>query len=263
MPIDHNTIGAMRDEMSKIASKKEERKSRKRKKSRKSSVAHKYIGPALGSAVTGGTMGLALSDKGQRLAKAKKGAAAGIAGALLWKAVTRGYSKATGVPYKEVVASVSQQNINYTASMETKASNKTPDPLGYAAGIEDGRSRASYPVTQSTSKGRYIKPPKGRTPTIIDFKPYNSDRKLPISEPHQHGAAYGLIAKAPTKIKKAWAVLAKKAFATQPISTKPLDVQEKAKPVTKLTPTSQAGAPKGPQAKRIKGVSMKPLTKAV
>lgn len=170
---------------------------------------------------------------------------------------------------RQKTAAPSQQNINYTASMETQASQKSPDPLGYAAGIEDARSRASYPVTQSTSKGRYIKPPKGKMPTVIDFKPYNSNRKLPISEPYQHGAAHGLVAKAPMKIKKAWATLAKTAFATQPISTKPLDVSLKPTPmkpqgnavVSAKTPSKNAGAPKGPQAKRVSGVKLTPLTK--
>ncbi len=119
-------------------------------------------------------------------------------------------TKADVTSYLNKTAAPSQQDINYTASMETQASQKSPDPLGYAAGIEDARSRASYPVTQSTSKGRYIKPPKGKMPTVIDFKPYNSDRTLPISEPHQHGAAYGLVAKAPMKIKKAGAAASKK-----------------------------------------------------
>lgn len=69
--------------------------------------------------------------------------------------------------------------------------------------------------------------------------------------------------------KKAWATLAKTAFATQPISTKPLDVSLQPTPmkpqgnavVSAKTPSKNAGAPKGPQAKRVSGVKLTPLTK--
>ena len=70
---------------------------------------------------------------------------------------------------------------------------------------------------------------------------------------------------------KALATLAKTAFA-QPISTKPLDTSMSISPPkigsnpvggSGKAPSRNAGAPRGPRAKSVKGVSMKPLTKSL
>ena len=88
-------LHAFADEILKIAA---------AKKRGKSSVVHKYVGPMLGGGASAALLGAALAKKGGRRSAAGKGALAGAAGSLAWKAVTRGYAKATGVPYKEVVA---------------------------------------------------------------------------------------------------------------------------------------------------------------
>jgi hypothetical protein len=93
-------------------------KSAKKKKKKEKYLVHKYVGPTLGSAVSGGTMGFALSDKGKRLKGAGKGATAGAIGALLWRLATRGYAKAVNVPFKEVVANA------FFAEMEKIAETK-------------------------------------------------------------------------------------------------------------------------------------------
>jgi len=58
---------------------------------------HRFIGPTLAAAVTGAGLGAATSPKGTRLAAGKKGAVLGAINAALWRALTRGYHKATGV----------------------------------------------------------------------------------------------------------------------------------------------------------------------
>ena len=84
---------------------KTKEKTKEKTKKRESYNIHKYIGPAVGSMASSGLLGATLADKGKRLTGAKRGALAGALGAVVWKGTTLGYSKATGVPYKEVVAS--------------------------------------------------------------------------------------------------------------------------------------------------------------
>jgi hypothetical protein len=65
-------------------------------------IMHKYVGGTLAQSATGAVMGAALSPN--KIAGAKRGALAGAANAMLWKFLTRGYAKAVGVPYKDIVA---------------------------------------------------------------------------------------------------------------------------------------------------------------
>ena len=104
-----------KEEIQKIAKMSKEREKTTAKKGKKKKKEYdpksaygkfnKYFVPALGSAVSGGTMGASLAGKGNRLKGFKRGAGGGVAGSLLWHATTRGYSKGMDIPYKEVVAS--------------------------------------------------------------------------------------------------------------------------------------------------------------
>jgi len=68
---------------------------------------HKFVGPAIAAGVTGGLFGASMNPKSWRRA-ALVGAAAGAANAMLFRAIIRGYAKATKVPYKEVIATDKQ-----------------------------------------------------------------------------------------------------------------------------------------------------------
>lgn len=67
------------------------------KKRRVPIKVHRYVGPSLASALTGGAIGAAIAPKGVRIKTGAKGAAIGGANALLWRLLTRGYNKSVGI----------------------------------------------------------------------------------------------------------------------------------------------------------------------
>lgn len=113
----------------------------------------------------------------------------------------------------KTAASTNQHKANATGTMLNTSPNWGFKERGeYITGIEDGNTQTSYDVKKSVIRptGKAFKPHKDSR-VFHEIKPGKLPaRKLPVDEPHQHGAAYGLVAKAPMKIKKAGAAASKK-----------------------------------------------------
>jgi len=100
---------------------------------------------------------------------------------------------------KKKSKTASQQNANYTATrLNTGPLTFSSE---YVEGIEDANKKTSYQITQSTDRGKMI-PARRRSRIYLKDRPSKAGNlKIPVNQPIQEGAAFGLVAKSTSKAK--------------------------------------------------------------